>query len=320
MNRFSFNLCLLIVIAGSLSLPGVIANAATYDVTEGAYNGTRHAAQRALNEGGGCSGLTQNKLVALMLSVPVWEVAGGARGRSVSPMTLSRWDGWSLRTENRRLYSHVEYPSFKRAHWNPGIGMWQLDTWSSTLHLNHGERMDTNAGGIAVARYLRDGYCAGTTTVKSRLNNNWFACRWDKCWNTFNDMYIDASDSLDVNRTAGSEWDGGVSRRSCRWGSGNSFACFWVNTNLRQGWMDTSDPNGDGARTPLAAGFLALSTSSGRRYAIWLRSSGLGKEIGKSVPTGQGARDGDNWYDGSSLEVYKCGASSCWWSQWGIVL
>jgi len=219
------------------------------------------------------------------------------------------------------LYSHVEYPSYKRAHWNPGIGLWQLDTWPDTLHLNHGQRMNTKTGGVYVARYLRDGYCAGTTNIKNRLNNNWFACRWDKCWNTYNDMYVSSNDTLRVNRTTGNQWDGGVLSKRCRWGSrGTPFTCYWVNTNLREGWMDVSDPNGDRARTPLAAGFLSLTTGSNKR-AAWLRSSGVGKEIVKWVKTSQGARDVNNWYDNTSLQVWKCGSTGrCWWSTWGLNL
>ncbi len=134
-KRFKLMITMLLFV-GSLMLVETPAIAATYSVTTGAYNGTRSAALTAINESGGCSGLTRNKLAALMLSIPVWEVAGGSRTTSVSPMTLSRWDGWSLRSANRNLYSHVEYSNYKRDHWNPALGIWQHDTCADTLKQN----------------------------------------------------------------------------------------------------------------------------------------------------------------------------------------
>ncbi len=150
-----------------------------YSVTTGAYNGTRNAAGVAINETT-CSGLTKNRLAAMMLAIPVWEIADGSSSYDSSPMVLSRWDGWS-NPNNHELYSHAEYSSYKRAHWNPGVGLWQLDTWGDSLDLNHAQRANTNTGGLRVARYLRDGFCAGTSTLKARFNGNWFACRTDKC-------------------------------------------------------------------------------------------------------------------------------------------
>lgn len=87
--------------------------------------------------------------------------------------------------------------------------------------------MSTYYGGFYVARYLRDNYCAGTTKIQRALNNNWFACRWDKCWDTYVDMYRSTSDALNVRTTTGDEHDGGVQNRKCRWGtSENEFRCY----------------------------------------------------------------------------------------------
>ncbi len=49
-------------------------------------------------------------------------------------MVLSRGDGWNrwftinyVKKEwNRNLYSRGTYDDEKRAHWNPGVGLWQL--------------------------------------------------------------------------------------------------------------------------------------------------------------------------------------------------
>ncbi|MDJ0770727.1 MAG: hypothetical protein QNJ12_18180 [Ilumatobacter sp.] len=320
-RRAPYILAALALAAGTfVADSGQSSAATTYNVTTGAYNGTRSAASTVVGEWT-CSGLTTNRLAAIMLSIPVWEIAGGSSSTSSSPMTLSRWDGWSS-SKNRPLYSHTEYPSYKRAHWNPGVGLWQLDTWAATLHLNHGQRANARTGGLEVARYLRDGYCSGTSTLKSRLNGNWFGCRTDKCYNTYLSMYNSSNDSLRVNKTSGSQYDGGVTNRSCRWGSGSSWTCYYYNTNAYEGYMDVTDPNGDGARTPLAAPFLSFTTSNIKR-AAWLRgSTGYDKEIVKAARTTENARyssvysSTNGWYDWTSLQVWKC-TSSCWWSTWG---
>jgi len=319
--RSSFGLVALLcsLLAGT-TVGAPPAEAVTYyHVTTGAYNGTRYAASAAINEST-CSGLTTNKLAAMMLAIPVWEIAGGSSTYDASPMVLSRWDGWS-NSANHSLYSHTEYSHYKRAHWNPGVGLWQLDTWSASLDLNHAQRASTSTGGLRVARYLRDGYCAGTSTLKARFNGNWYACRTDKCWNTYNAIYHDSNDSLYVTLTSGTDWDGGVQSRLCRWGTGSSWTCYLYDVQLHQGQMDMSDPNGDGSRTPLAIQFLSFTTSSIKR-AVWLRgSSGYDKEIIKAVRTSEGARQSslyDNgWYDWTTLQVHDCLGGDCWWSTWG---
>lgn len=286
-----------------------------YNVGTGPLAGTREAARIALNQRS-CSGLTVNKLTAAMLSIPVHELLGGSRTLTPSPMTLSRWDGWSSE-KNRPLYSHGTYRGYKRAHWNPGVGLWQLDTWSPSLHMNHGQRILTSRGGRPVARYLRDGFCNGT--IQSRLNNTWFACRWGKCWSTYREIYNFSNNTLNIDRNSSvSQWDGGVTSHQCRWGSsGSSFLCRYVNVNNIQGYADLSDPRGLESRTPLAKPFLSFSTSS--KYATWLRgSTGFDKEIVRWAPKDTNARWGGNWYDGTSLQVHKCGTSSCWWSTWGL--
>lgn len=302
-------------------LAGTADASSTYSVTTGAYNGTRNAASNALNESS-CSGLTTNRLTAIMLSIPVWEVAGGSATYASSPMALSRWDGWS-NPNNRPLYSHTEYSHYKRAHWNPGVGLWQLDTWGNSLDLNHAQRANTSVGGLRVARYLRDGYCAGTSTLRTRLNATWYACQGDACWDTYIDMYNSSSDTLNVTLTSGSQWDGGVATTSCRWGSsGSPFTCYIYDVDDHEGQMDMNDPNGDGSRTPLAAGFISLTTSNIKR-AAWLRSTtGYDKEIVKAVRTTEGARNStlysNGWYDWTTLEVYVCESGlGCWWSTWG---
>lgn len=289
------------------------AHAATYSVTTGAYNGTVSAAKSVLREKS-CSGLNWQKLTALSLAVAVWEGGGGSSSTDISPMILSRWDTWSGRSDgtNHYLYSFDNYGGDKRAHYNPGVGLWQLDTWADTAALNHRERALTSVGGKAVARYLRDGYCSGTNTLKRRLSGNWFACKNNKCYNTYLDMYNNGN--LRVNKTSGTEWDGGITSHRCRYGnSGSTFSCHWYNERKSQGFMDKQDVNGVGARSPLATAFLTFTRSNTKR-SIWLRSSGLGKEIRKTVDLNGSGRESRDWAEGTSLQVWKNG----FWSTWGL--
>lgn len=86
----------LVILLGlaAMLLPTGSTRAATYRMTEGAYNGTRQAASEVLANHPNC-GFTVNELAAAMLAIPVHEIAGGDPSVASSPMTLSRYDGWS---------------------------------------------------------------------------------------------------------------------------------------------------------------------------------------------------------------------------------
>jgi hypothetical protein len=311
MNKKIFE-CMLTLVCGVLFFASAQAQAQNYSFTSGSLAGTRIAARQAIGEKT-CAGLTENRLMAIMLSVPVWELNGGVVDRSPSPMTLSRWDGWA-NAKNQPLYSFQTLDGDKRAHWNPGVGLWQLDTFPATLHLSHAERMDTRAGGVYIARVLRDAFCAGEASLKTRLRGTWFACQTnDRCFTTYTSMYTPVGDVLRVTGTAGTSQSGGTMLTRCRWGAnGVPFSCYWVNIDRREGYMDVIDLEGTGARTPLAAGFMSFS-EGGFKRAVWLLASGLGSEIQKHVPTTQDARAVNNWVRDSALQVETCsGANGCW--------
>jgi hypothetical protein len=117
MNKKIFE-CMLTLVCGVLFFASAQAQAQNYSFTSGSLAGTRIAARQAIGEKT-CAGLTENRLMAIMLSVPVWELNGGVVDRSPSPMTLSRWDGWA-NAKNQPLYSFQTLDGDKRAHWNPG--------------------------------------------------------------------------------------------------------------------------------------------------------------------------------------------------------
>ena len=191
--------------------------------------------------------LTVNRLAAIMLAIPVKEVNGNKR-EATSPMALSRWDGWSKR-KNRKLYSHGTYGGNKRAHWNPGVGLWQLDTFEAAKDLNHAERADTAVGGLVVAKFFRDEFCkdSNDSTLRMSLDKYWYGCSkddiLDQCYDEYEKIYKTGgdcssgmgnvssadNDCLNVNVKTGSEKDGGVQDRTCRWsGEVSTFDCFSI--------------------------------------------------------------------------------------------
>ena len=319
---------------------GVVGQGGDYLVTRGAYEGTIEAAQMALDGyNNACTNrqygaLTVTRLVAIMFAIPIHEITKDPN-RAVSPMTLSRWDGWYVDNgKHRKLYSHWTLENHKRAHWNPGVNLWQID--EMTLDLNHAERADTTIGGLLVARHLRDQYCAGTNALKDFLRDQWHGCKPDpkipnddpdKCYATYQRIYIRSfgsqPETLNVRTVIGSDTDGGVQDRSCRWGpSGKIFDCYLYNVEeeagFRQGWLDDMDPFGRGARTPLAAPFISFTDPySDIMYAVFPRSTALygmhDNTFIKAVPKGTNPRESDlgpkrdGWYnntvDGKALYV-----------------
>ena len=318
----------------------VIGEGGDYLVTRGAYEGTVEAAQVAL-EGynNACttrqySPLTVTRLVAIMFAIPIHEIIEDPN-KAVLPMTLSRWDGWYADNgKHRQLYSHRTLENHKRAHWNPGVNLWQID--EMTLDLNHAERADTTISGLIVARHLRDAFCRGTDDLKDFLREHWGGCEPDpdipdddpdKCYATYERIYIPSFDSqretLNVRTFVGSDTDGGVQDRSCRWGpSGKIFDCYLYNVEeeagFRQGWLDDKDPFGEGSRTPLAAPFISFTDPySDIMYAVFPRSTALygmhDSTFIKAVPKGTNPRESDlgpdrnGWYnntvDGKALYV-----------------
>lgn len=74
-NTIRVAILALTMIASTLAFQEPADAATTYNFTNGAYNGTRNAATKAINEGA-CGGLSVDRLTALMLSIPVHEVGG----------------------------------------------------------------------------------------------------------------------------------------------------------------------------------------------------------------------------------------------------
>ena len=304
-----------------------------YEFTKSTIVSTREAAIRAL-EVETCVSLTVDKLSALMLAVPEREL----QRSSPSPMSLSRGDNLAQNPDNIWLYSNKTLKGERRAHWHPGVGLWQLDIWGPAKTFNHGERADILKGGAGVAAHIRDMFCrySGQTIWSQKVYRPWYGCRdeskkgtpeydrenRDLCEPPYRDIYDEDGDSLWVVATEGSEIDGGVQDRHCAWSSSrpaatdSGFGCFLYDPARHQGNMFVKYPEGTDSEaapngyTPLAVAFISLTNPkgterAGTKYAVFPAArTGYAHTLIKAVPRNKYSRqstlgpDGNGWYAG----------------------
>ena len=296
-----------------------------YCTTKGAYDAVLRAARKAINSptgapcsqtqltASGRSQITQNMLASMMLAIPAWELNGGDTSRALSPMTLSRGDNMVNRisdSNNIELYSHMSLGGHKQAHWNPGVGLWQLDNFTEpdaqvdALRHGHAERADVDKGGYEVAKYMRYRYCRGDDPF-----DRWFACSNSRCENTHNARYAASTDSIRVETIPElTDPTGGTQQRLCRWGSaGTEMVCYIFDLSLQEGYaLDCceagttypSDYTGSyNPYTPQAAPFISFtdtetSADFSTKYAVWPKawpssSTGLAWPATTAASTGE---------------------------------
>ncbi|WP_419907664.1 hypothetical protein [Candidatus Poriferisodalis sp.] len=317
-----------------------------YLVTPGALRGISHASARALNPYGTTCGITVHELTALLLGIGFREIPNkvwvdtnengdddgpvddngkefereNARYDARSLMTLSRkdhkWTPVGAGEDNSRLYSNdslTDGPS--RAFWHPGVGMWQIDKFSST-DLNHGQRASTRFGALRVAQVLLNAYCGPSSAplpepslkeLTNLMSKQWHACRHlgeeNLCWITKKNLMLH-NDDLFVRVSANADDDstiGGALARNCRWNTqdGRSptapLACYFYDTAHPEGAVHNSLPYGHKSKaaredwmdksSPYAAPFVSLNYQKGR-FAVFPKSllPGSTKTLIKRVP------------------------------------
>ncbi|WP_419839539.1 hypothetical protein [Candidatus Poriferisodalis sp.] len=287
-----------------------------HHVTPGTLNGVLASAGAAATAARAkCStcGITANQLAAFMLSIGYHELRSGAA--APAPMFPGRSDIYvpTAKVRKKNLYNYVNdganyietkksgtgvWDEPRRAFFHPGVGWWQIDDRGYWPRLNHGQRVDSglglngtydseisdhDSGGEAVATGLARKYCKdGLTSLKSYLDNTWFACQRDntpdRCYKTYQAIYVvHGSDSNDLRVTIAENTgeystDGGVSAHECRWhgAAEDRFGCFLFDTEHPEGRIDLLDKWGyDTRRSPLAAPFMAFTYDSKRRFAVF---------------------------------------------------
>ena len=249
--------------------------------------------------------LTANRLAAIMLSIPVHELAGGT-STAMSPLALSRSDNLGVNFNNVKFYSYRNPDDYKRAYWHSGVGLWQLDTTGEVIQWSHAERADVVKGGITAAKKIAGDYCKAGQDYYA----GWFACGrgGQTCKRTYLDIYVPASDALDVKAvtTPGASGlesvaDFGIAERLCRWGDdGEEFECSIYDTEsiFPAGFLtDTVDGSSnqfsrDASKTPLSVPFISFfHEDSMRKYAVWpAKCTGYSKTIIRSVPMDKDVR------------------------------
>ena len=204
-------------------------------------------------------------------------------------------------SHNLMLHSHMTLSGYKRAHWNPGVGLWQLDNFTlpiagvDALIYGHAERADVNKGGFEVAEYMRYQYCIGMNPF-----DRWFGCLHNRCQTTHNDRYDATSNSVQVEIVEGlTDPTGGVEERLCRWGTtGMKMVCYLYDLGLKEGFvMNNCCPfggSGVNAYTPEAAPFISFTdTGTQTKYAVWPKawpSTGLVWPTTTAAGSGEAAK------------------------------
>jgi len=255
-------------------------------VTKGMYDGLRSSTSQIVSDNANnnkCSQkMTQESLMAVMLSIPLWELGEGKKDLAHSPMALGRSDNVVARASdlnNIKLYSHMTRTGHKRAHWNKGVGPWQLDNLQdtgagvNTLVLNHAERADLEHGGHQTTLYFYWMHCSGgMSNVWQKAHGKWHGCKYktgtdrsditkNRCKETYDTLYNASSQSLNAGKIHIVEdladTSGGIQERQCRWGeSEDVMVCYLYNV----GWAEGHIP---GRPSPESPGTTAASLEGG---------------------------------------------------------
>lgn len=259
-----------------------------------------------------------------MFAIPVREL----ERERVSLMDLSRWDNTDQRTSNIKHYSLGDKPNERRAHWSPGVGPWQLDEFETAQNLNHAERANANRAAQLVAEHVFPGLC-GEESLRSVLDS-WHACEGkvrlkedpnvDYCPPLATKIYDTERDSLWIEPVSGSDVDGGVQDRRCRWDlDGDVFNCYLFDVANAEGDPTIYHPNGnaDDTATPLPAPFISFTDpDDGTKYAAFPADlSDYDATLIRAVEKDQFSRestlgDGSGWFvgtvEGRALHVEDC--------------
>ena len=286
--------------------------------------------------------VTVNQLAALMLAIPIREV-----GTDPSRMTLSRADADGVKEGNYKLYSRGTFNVERRAHWNPGVGPWQIDIWDDAKSFNHAERANVDLIVPSVAKRLLPGLCSTPAMLDAKLGP-WYGCRprrdsgevGNQCVRVYGEIYDAATGGLFVQVTGGSDPDGGVEHRRCRWDSDvQNMPCYFYDMTRAEGTAHTGAAEGNTkgqggmSPTPLAAPFVSFTDpADDRKYAVFAASvTDYAVTLIRGVPMDKFARqstlgDGNGWFvgavDGKVLYMETCGGSggpadavSCVWTR-----
>lgn len=258
-------------------------------------------------------GLTGPRVAAMMLAVVYYET--GATGTvAPSPMTMSRFD------INAGLFAFNDpNTAFRRAYFNPGVGMWQFD--SAGLGQPHAASyyMNTATGAPAAAAAIVSRWCTAWSqpaTYPDDLARRaytwlpWNACKplpgqsTGRCEQVHGEIF-DGSNLVNlVTNTAVSRTGGMQARRCQNRATGAVVDCYWVNPALAEGYgagnVAWANPNST-TGSPLTAPFYVYE-HGGFEYRHWLAAdTGYPGDITAARRLNQNARGNLLWSSGPGV-------------------
>ncbi len=235
---------------------------------------------------------------------PTWpEVAGN--GEAPSPMTMSRYDDQTSLADPEQRGNGLFF--------NPGVGMWQLDSAGLGTEETAGTAIDSVAAAKTMAPYIVGKYCSavssGSSAAEARAAawTDWHACDGGACEDIYQRL---SSDGVTTDTSV--KRHGGASARECTY-EGTTYDCLYVDPSKAQGADAWTAP--DFGPAPLPDPFYVFTyTENGTDYEVryWLQAdSGASEDVSASRALGTDARDRLSWATETDLCDTTEGRGNC---------
>lgn len=236
--------------------------------------------------------VSAKEATALTLA-PTWpEVAAGSTD-APSPMTLSRYDNQD---------SLYDPKGREGLFFNPGVGMWQLDSAGLGAKDTAATAIDSTAAAKKMAPYMVNKYCdsldGGASKANARAHawTDWHACDNGDCEDTFTRALEE------VKAVDGVKRHGGASARDCTY-EGSKYDCLFVDPGKAQGADWWAQPGGGQSPVPKPFYVFTFERDS-KTYEVryWLSAdSDASADVSVSRQLGTDARSELFWTDDSGL-------------------
>lgn len=244
--------------------------------------------------------LSAERLAALVIA-PTFPETGAPTTQAPSPMTLSRYDTQS------NLYSYGNPSTYVRAFWTPGVGAWQWDDASLYGFAAH-QRIDQAFIIDHTTRLIAQRWCAGR-----RLDSVWSlwnACGADRCLAIYNDIY-QGGELVNITADDLVGRFGGMQRRTCAFGQGAPFTCWFVDPARAQGYAGFAQPGFGPA--PVPSPFYTFRVGDYEERHFLAAHSGYDRSIRGRLLSGLNSRTNGalQWTTGSGLCDVTVGIGDC---------
>lgn len=258
------------------------------------------------------TGISNNNLAAIIFAVTWAETTGGSLSHTPAPMTIGRADysGTQLWADGVKDSSY----KYVRAHWSPGVGVWQLDSAGIGTDTAFYNRVFTNtASEVAAAEIVyRYNSVSGSAVDKRKYAwKPWYACgsTGATCESIYQTIYNGSTDVISISRDNSVTRRGGMQIKTCYNVNtpSSTFTCYKYDAALAQGhkgsWYYTPY-NGSSTLEPVPLPFYSYYSGT-TEFRHWLMSdTGYDNSKWAARAFGTNARISVNWYSDSELGVY----------------